>query len=383
MKKWISLVLAASLLLAMTGCGGQNAAGNGGSGADTAADGASAAASAKLPDPASVTMEEQVLVDEAGIKVTATGLGCHAPVGFPEDDDTHNTYHMAFTLENNTDQTLHPEYSLTGIYNGSTTSFAIHAAAEPGSTTADSMGEMDVEPGESRDFVLYLNSLNPDAPVQWAVCFAFDTGETVIGDDGEIISSPLVYQLTDLVPIKTSATDAAPVPRLDPVELFGSALYEDDALAVYARNVRRSTTIFPNGMVVDDYIAFFCCENKTDQWLYVQWKDQTVNGISFDDGSEAGVILAAVPQSFGFSSGVSFAQEDLDSAGIDTLESLTGHLTVYAADALPHEDLKLGGYLTTLPDGAKVLSECDISLDKAWIDAHYSESKSDLSSYGG
>ncbi len=375
MKKLISLALAASLLLAMTGCGGQG----GSSPAGTTSGGASAAAvSAKLPDPASVTMEEQVLVDEAGVKVTATGLGYHAPVGLPEDDDTHNTYHMAFTLENDTDQTLHPEYSMLGIYNGSTTSFSVYPAAEAGSTTADYMGEMDVEPGESRDFVLYTNSLNPDAPIQWAACFAFDTGESVIGDAGEIISSPLIYLLTDLTPIKTSATDAAPVPKTDPEKLCGPAVYEDDAFAVYPEHVSHYIDTFPNGIVLDYYAIDYCYLNKTEQWLYVH-QDNSVAGTALTDESERSVGLVAAPQSLGYG-GFSVEQEFLDSAGITALDSIASHITVYGADALPYEGLELGDYRNTLPDSAAVLSECDISLDKAWIDANYTERKSQIGS---
>lgn len=251
MKKFMSFLLSALLVLSLAACGSNGGARNNdfeSSVSSTASSEAepSAAATEEVtatPEPieepsAQPTLEETVLLDEGGIKVTATGLTDYGLGGAPD---------LKLHVENNTNGDITIQTSEYAAVNGC----MIRGIASIQASAGDS----------ADDIVMFLDDEFEEAGIETVSDIKLAV-RAIDADWNEICAS-------DFVTVKTSAYGAVETPAVD-----GDVLYDEGGVKVILLGTEEEEDFdfyFPT------YVKLYI-ENNSEQDITVKTLDFKANG---------------------------------------------------------------------------------------------------------
>ena len=247
MKRIVAILLTALLLLSVTGCG---------SGADNPPKEPSAVTPSGQSeqggtqeqtsdpvdtalDPATVSVEETVLLDEAGVKITAKSLDMSALFG-PE---------LKLLIENESGKNLTVQTRSVSV-NGYMIETMLSADVATGKKANDTLTFLESD--------LKLSGITTFADMEISFhIFDSDSWDTYL-DSGSIT-------------LKTSAAEGFPYSYDD----SGEVAYEGDGIRVVVKGLAESGSLFGPGVIL--YI-----ENTSDRDITVQTRDVSVNGFMID-----------------------------------------------------------------------------------------------------
>lgn len=283
MKKLLSLILALLMLLSMAACGSEQ---------DT-----------QLQKPADVSVEqpsdtkpeepaasaeaeiaESVLVDEAGVKITAKSFEADGLFG-PA---------LKILIENNSDVDLTIQTRNASV-NGYMVETMLSADVVSGKKAND---EIIFE-----GYVLDYCGIETVADME----FAFHIFTTEDWED---------YLDTDLIQVKTTAAETYEYAFDD----SGEVAYEGNDVKVVVKGLDESDSFFGPGIVV--YV-----ENNGDRAVTVQTRDVSVNGFMIEPIFSSDVL----PGKHAVDS-ITFMSEDLEDNGITAIETVELSFTIFDAE---------------------------------------------------
>lgn len=251
MKKFMSFLLSALLVLSLAACGSndgtRSTASESSAGSTASSETKSSAAATEeataTPEPteepsAQPTLEETVLLDEGGIKVTATGLTDYGLGGAPD---------LKLHVENNTDGDITIQTSEYAAVNGC----MIREIASIQASAGDS----------ADDIVMFLDDEFEKAGIE--TVSDIKLAVRAIDDNwNEICTS-------DFVTVKTSAYGTAETPAVD-----GDVLYDEGGVKVILLGTEEEEDFdfyFPT------YVKLYI-ENNSEQDITVKTLDFKANG---------------------------------------------------------------------------------------------------------
>lgn len=247
MKKFMSFLLSALLVLSLAACesnGGVRSTASESSAGSTASSEAESSAAATeeataTPEPsAQPTLEETVLLDEGGIKVTATGLTDYGLGGAPD---------LKLHVENNTDGDIMIQTSEYAAVNGC----MVRGIASIQTSAGDS----------ADDTVMFLDDEFEAAGIETVSDIKLAV-RAIDADWNEICAS-------DFVTVKTSAYGTVETPAVD-----GDVLYDKDGVKVILLGTEEEEDFdfyFPT------YVKLYI-ENNSEQDITVKTLDFKANG---------------------------------------------------------------------------------------------------------
>ena len=251
MKKFMSFLLSALLVLSLAACGSsgstQSTASESSAGSTTSSEAESSAAATEeataTPEPteepsAQPTLEETVLLDEGGIKVTATGLTDYGLGGVPD---------LKLHVENNTDGDIMVQTSEYAAVNGCMVRGIASIQASAGDSADDTVMFLDDE--------FEAAGIETVSDIKLAV-------RAIDADWNEICAS-------DFVTVKTSAYGTVETPAVD-----GDVLYDKDGVKVVLLGTEEEEDFdfyFPT------YVKLYI-ENNSEQDITVKTLDFKANG---------------------------------------------------------------------------------------------------------
>ncbi len=247
MKKFMSFLLSALLVLSLAACesnGGVRSTASESSAGSTASSEAESSAAATeeataTPEPsAQPTLEETVLLDEGGIKVTATGLTDYGLGGAPD---------LELHVENNTDGDIIVQTSEYAAVNGCMVRGIASIQAFAGDSADDTVMFLDDEFEKA--------GIETVSDIRLAV-------RAIDADWNEICAS-------DFVTVKTSAYGTVETPAVD-----GDVLYDKDGVKVILLGTEEDEDFdfyFPT------YVKLYI-ENNSEQDITVKTLDFKANG---------------------------------------------------------------------------------------------------------
>lgn len=251
MKKFMSFLLSALLVLSLAACGSnggtRSTASESSAGSTTSSEAESSAAATEeataTPEPteepsAQPTLEETVLLDEGGIKVTATGLTDYGLGGAPD---------LKLHVENNTDGDITIQTSEYTAVNGC----MVRGIASIQTSAGDS----------ADDTVMFLDDEFEEAGIETVSDIKLAV-RAIDADWNEICAS---YFVT----VKTSAYGTVENPAVD-----GDVLYDKDGVKVILLGTEEDEDFdfyFPT------YVKLYI-ENNSEQDITVKTLDFKANG---------------------------------------------------------------------------------------------------------
>lgn len=247
MKKFMSFLLSALLVLSLAACGSsgstQSTASESSAGSTASSEAESSAAATEeataTPEPsAQPTLEETVLLDEGGIKVTATGLTDYGLGGAPD---------LELHVKNNTDGDITIQTSEYAAVNGCMVRGIASIQASAGDSADDTVMFLDDEFEEA--------GIETVSDIKLAV-------RAIDADWNEICAS-------DFVTVKTSAYGTVETPAVD-----GDVLYDKDGVKVILLGTEEDEDFdfyFPT------YVKLYI-ENNSEQDITVKTLDFKANG---------------------------------------------------------------------------------------------------------
>lgn len=238
MKKGLCAILAASMLICLCGCGDS---GNSSSTEDLKKPQSVSSQPEKPKEEpsAKITIEEKVLVDDKGVKITAKEL---------EQDGTFGTG-VKLLIENNSDTNLTVQTRNTSI-NG---------------YMVDAIMSSDVAAGKkANDTLTFTNSALEACGIKSIA--DLEISFHIFASDGWDS-----YLDTDPVQIKTSIADTYTYTYDD----SGDVAYEGNGVKIVAKGISDKESIFGPGLIL--YI-----ENTSGKAVTVQARDVSVNGFMLD-----------------------------------------------------------------------------------------------------
>lgn len=249
MKKFTSFLLSALLILSLAACGSsgsaQSTASESSADSTVSSEAESSAAATEEPtatpepteEPSThTTLEETVLLDEGGIKVTATDL-----------TDYGGTPDLKLHVENNTDGDIMIQTSEYAAVNGCMVRAIASIQASAGESTDDT--------------VMFLNADFEEAGIETVSDIKLAV-RAIDADWSEICSS-------DYVTVKTSAYGTVETPAVD-----GDVLYDEGGVKIVMLGTGEDEDYdfyFPT------YVKLYI-ENNTDQDITVKTLDFKANG---------------------------------------------------------------------------------------------------------
>lgn len=233
MKKIVAWTLAVAMTVGLTGCVPR--------GRPAGQTGVPDAPGSAQPAPKRVktTVEEQVLVDEAGVRITAKGLETDGYMG-PE---------LKLLIENNSDTDL-----VVQTRDASVNDFMVETSISA-----------DVAAGKkSNDSIRFSLSELKASGIKTLADFEFSF---------HIFTAKgwKTYLDTEPITVKTSAADGFSYEYDDSGEL----LYEEEGVRILSRGISNDSSIFGPGLIL--YV-----ENTGDEGIIVQARDVSVNGFMVD-----------------------------------------------------------------------------------------------------
>lgn len=247
MKKFISFLLSALLVLSLAACesngGARSTASESSAGSTASSEAESSAAATEeataIPEPsAQPTLEETVLLDEGGIKVTATDLTDYGLGGAPD---------LKLHVENNTDGDIMIQTSEYAAVNGCMVRGIASIQASAGDSADDTVMFLDDEFEKA--------GIETVSDIKLAV-------RAIDADWNEICAS-------DFVTVKTSAYGTVETPAVD-----GDVLYDKDGVKVILLGTEEEEDFdfyFPT------YVKLYI-ENNSEQDITVKTLDFKANG---------------------------------------------------------------------------------------------------------
>lgn len=251
MKKFMSFLLSALLVLSLAACGSndgtRSTASESSAGSTASSEAESSAAATEeataTPEPieepsAQPTLEETVLLDEGGIKVTATGLTDYGLGGAPD---------LKLHVENNTNGDITIQTSEYAAVNGC----MIRGIASIQASAGDS----------ADDIVMFLDDEFEEAGIETVSDIKLAV-RAIDADWNEICAS-------DFVTVKTSAYGAVETPAVD-----GDVLYDEGGVKVILLGTEEEEDFdfyFPT------YVKLYI-ENNSEQDITVKTLDFKANG---------------------------------------------------------------------------------------------------------
>lgn len=247
MKKFMSFLLSALLVLSLAACGSnggtRSTASESSAGSTTSSEAESSAAATEeatvTPEPsAQPTLEETVLLDEGGIKVTATGLTDYGLGGAPD---------LELHVENNTDGDIMVQTSEYAAVNGCMVRGIASIQASAGDSADDTVMFLDDE--------FEAAGIETVSDIKLAV-------RAIDADWNEICAS-------DYVTVKTSAYGTVETPAVD-----GDVLYDEGGVKVVLLGTEEEEDFdfyFPT------YVKLYI-ENNSEQDITVKTLDFKANG---------------------------------------------------------------------------------------------------------
>lgn len=299
------VMLAASML--MTGCGGSGSSEGSSEGSKTAAQEENLVTG--------VTIDEQVLVDEKDVTVTATGLGSAVSNGS-------TTYYLEIKVENGTDKNI-------GVYfdNSSVNGYFLYANTVPVSE------EKTFIPGESEGRIYFTRDSLKFAPFdkigeiflgkgrvseQELQTLETSEGETMeyYSEKADQIVEPL-YSIKDTV-IKTSAYDESQICMVPE----GEVLYESDGVSLIVAPTEDEN-------ILGDV---FYLKNETEENIYTSVYNLVINDVEFSDTEyvlQTPSIDARPGQvAVGYFGNDDLTMEILSEKGITSIETLKCNIVI-------------------------------------------------------
>ena len=251
MKKFMSFLLSTLLVLSLAACGSsgstQSTASESSAGSTASSEAESSAAATEeataTPEPTEEpstqpTLEETVLLDEGGIKVTATGLTDYGLGGAPD---------LKLHVENNTDGDIMIQTSEYAAVNGCMVRGIASIQASAGDSADDTVMFLDDEFEKA--------GIETVSDIKLAV-------RAIDADWNEICAS-------DFVTVKTSAYGTVETPAVD-----GDVLYDKDGVKVILLGTEEEEDFdfyFPT------YVKLYI-ENNSEQDITVKTLDFKANG---------------------------------------------------------------------------------------------------------
>lgn len=251
MKKFMSFLLSALLVLSLAACESNGGAGSNDSESSVSSTASSEAESSAAateeatatPEPteepsAQPTLEETVLLDEGGIKVTATGLTDYGLGGAPD---------LKLHVENNTDGDIMIQTSEYAAVNGCMVRGIASIQASAGDSADDTVMFLDDE--------FEAAGIETVSDIKLAV-------RAIDADWNEICAS-------DFVTVKTSAYGTVETPAVD-----GDVLYDEGGVKVILLGTEEEEDFdfyFPT------YVKLYI-ENNSEQDITVKTLDFKANG---------------------------------------------------------------------------------------------------------
>jgi len=284
MKKVLNLLLITMLAFSLAACGSSGGSGNGASkGGDTPQGGGNNSSGNQNSGKAeNATIDETVILDQDGIKITAKSLVYDNTWG-PE---------LKVLIENNSSENIVVTSRETSV-NGAMIDFTFYCdiAAEKKSNEGISIYKADLETA----------SITTIKEIQFKI--------RVSNQDtyNEIIE-------TDFITITTNASP-------DFVQKFddsGEVVYNDNSFKVVFR-----------GLVINESSIYrtrltFYVENNTDQSVTLRTRDLSINGFMFDDNMYATVGAGKV-----IYCAITLSDSDLADNDITQIENLEFYINIY------------------------------------------------------
>ncbi len=249
MRKITSLLLSLLLLFSLAACGGPDGteatdppAGTSASSGPDAADPTAEPENTSEPTPVTpqdAAIEETVLVDESGVKITAKSLSSGI---FGTE--------LALLIENSSDTDLTVQ-----ARNSSVNGYMV-----------ETMMSVDVAAGKKANDTLTFQSSSLEACGIETIAdmeFSFHIFTTDGWD---------TYLDTDLIQLKTSAADSYQYAYDD----SGTPLYEGDGVTIVSKGLSEGDSIFGTSLMLYIY-------NSSEQGITVQARDVSVNGFMVED----------------------------------------------------------------------------------------------------
>ena len=243
----------------------------------------SSADSSNVDESSAITVEEMVLVDQDGIKITATGM----------DDGLFGT-ELKLLIENNSEKSFTVQTRDSSV-NG----FMV-----------ETMMSADVAPGKkSNDKITFMTSEIKDCGIKTFATMEFkfhifdtETWDTVLD--------------TEAITVKTSAADS----HVQEYDDSGDVIYEADGIKIVAKGVSTRDSIFGPGLIL--YI-----ENNSNKDFTVQARDTSVNGFMIDTVMSQDVLVGKKAID-----GLTFLSSSLDENGIDEIKEMEFSLHIFSMD---------------------------------------------------
>ncbi|MEE1085911.1 MAG: hypothetical protein U0L05_01885 [Schaedlerella sp.] len=275
-NKLLAVLLAATMALSMTACGGSNSG-------STNSDGTSKEETTKTEKTEDVSIEEQELYDQNGIIITATELNMDGMYGpeinvLIENNGTQNiTVQTSHTAIN--DYMLIPLFS-TDIAAGKKANGSISFLTEElEAANIDSIGKIDL---------------------QFSIIDT-DTWENIV--------------TSDMISINTSISETYTQTYDD----NGDVLYEANGIRIIKKEIGEDILYGPEVIL---YI-----ENNSDKGIVVQSRNTSINGFMVEPMLSAEVLAGKK-----IVTSMTFLAEDLETNGIDTVESIETSFAIINLD---------------------------------------------------
>lgn len=239
---------------------------------------------AEEPVLEAVTIEETVLLDESGIKITATGL-----------EDGWLGTDLKLLIENNGDTNVTVQ-----ARNSSVNGFMV-----------DTMMSEDVVAGKKANTTLTFSTGGLKEANITTVAnmeFAFHIFETDSWD---------TYLDSSMIVLETSAADGYE----QAVDDSGTVFYDTDGIKIIGKGLSTDDSIFGPGLIV--YI-----ENNTEKNITVQVRDTSVNGFMVDPSMSQDVVSGKKAIS-----AVTFFSSDLEENGIEDITEIETSFHIFDMDS--------------------------------------------------
>lgn len=233
---------------------------------------------------AEVTLEEQLLVDEKNIKITAKGLKADSFYG-PE---------IQLLIENNTDKDLTVQTRASSV-NGYMVDASMSAEVAAGKKANDSLTFYSSD--------LELCGIETIAEAEWMFhIFTSDGWDT--------------YLDTNLVQVETSAASEYNYQYDD----SGTEIYNDNSIRIISKGIDRAASIYGPGLQL--YI-----ENASSQSITIQVRNASVNGFMVDT-----IMSEEVSAGKRACTDITFEESSLNDNGIETITSAEFSFHIFTTD---------------------------------------------------
>lgn len=282
MKQIVSIFMAIMLVLSLAACGGEseleietpNGVSNNQSGDKNPT----------TSKPKDAQIEETVLFNDSGIKITAKSLTMDGFMG-PE---------LKLSIENTSGKNLTVQDRNTSV-NGYMVDSLMSVDVADGKTANDSLTFMDTS--------LELCGIDVIATME----FSFTAFDADSWDD---------YITTEQITLKTNSADS----YTDTADHSGQLAYEEDGIKIVIKGLTDDASILGQSVVV--YI-----ENNSDQNITVQTQDVSVNGFMVDPIFSCDVVSGKRTVD-----SITFLSSELEENGIADIENIELSFNIFNSD---------------------------------------------------